>query len=153
MDVYVKAMIGTQAPNLEITTHIGNVADHNHKTTVLKSDELAFGAYKKTVLIFYQSGCGPCEELMQQLPQHYLSLKEKGFRIITISADEGEQVYKNASKDYPWEDKFCDFEGKNGVNFKNYAVTGTPTLFVLNKAGKIEAKMASLNELLALKDK
>lgn len=140
--------IGKKAPDLMITEHIGQVADHNHKTIVLKSDELATGDYKQTLLIFYQSGCGPCEELMQKLPQKYAGLKAKGIRIVSISADEGEQVFKNSSSQYPWPDKYCDFEGKKGVNFTNYAVVGTPTLFLLDKHGIIQKKGAGLKELL-----
>ena len=147
MQVYVKAMIGSQAPDLVIIEHIGKLEDHNHKTTVIKSNELASKNYTKTLLIFYQSGCGPCEELMQQLPGQYATLKEKGVRIITLSADDSEQVFKNASSQYPWADKYCDYEGKAGINFKNYAILGTPTMFLINQQGKIQAKLATLAEL------
>jgi thioredoxin-related protein len=140
--------IGKQAPDLIITEHIGKVEEHNHKTTILKSNELANGNYQKTFVIFYVSGCGPCEELMQQLPQNYPMLQEKGFRIISISADESEQVFKNASNSYPWADKYCDYEGKKGANFKNYAVLGTPTIYVIDKTGKIEAKLATMQDIL-----
>jgi thiol-disulfide isomerase/thioredoxin len=148
MQVYLKAMIGSQAPDLVITEHIGKYEDHNHKTAVIKSKDFAQKGFQKTLLIFYQSGCGPCEELMQQLPGQYEKLKSKGIRIISISADESEQVFKNASTSYPWADKFCDYEGKKGINFRNYAVLGTPTLFLIDQKGKIEKKLASFMELL-----
>ena len=148
MQVYVKAMIGSQAPDLVITEHIGKVEDYNHKTTILKSQEFAQGKMTKTLLIFYQSGCGPCEELLQQLPGKYEQLKKKGIDIIAISADEGEPLFKNTSRDFPWSRTYCDFEGKNGVNFKNYAAAGTPMMFLIDKAGKIEKKVATIDELL-----
>ena len=148
MQVYLKAIVGMQAPDLQITEHIGKLEDHNHKGTILKSSELAMGNYTQTLLVFYQSGCGPCEALMQILPGKYEALKEQGIRVISISADEGELLYKNSSKDYPWPDKYCDFEGKNGLNFKNYAVKGTPTLFLLDKKGAIVQKTATLEEIL-----
>jgi thiol-disulfide isomerase/thioredoxin len=148
MQVYVKAMIGSQAPDLVITEHIGKFEDHNHKKSVIQSKNFASKGFKKTLLLFYQSGCGPCEELMQQLPGLYEKLKSKGIRIISIAADESEQVYKNASNSYPWSDKYCDYEGKNGINFINYAVLGTPTLFLIDQTGKIEKKLASFLELL-----
>lgn len=148
MQVYQKSMVGTQAPNLVITQHIGKLADHNHSTTLLKSSELATGDFSQTLLVFYQSGCGPCEVLMQQLPQKYEALKKQGIRIISLSADEGETLYQNSSKDYPWPDKYCDFEGKAGVNFTNYVVKGTPTLILLDKAGKIVYRGATLDDLL-----
>lgn len=142
--------IGKQAPDLVITEHIGKLEDHNHSTKVLKSSELATGDYTQTLLVFYQSGCGPCEVLMQQLPQKYEALKAKGIRVISLSADEGELVFKNSSRDYPWPDKHCDFEGKAGVNFKNYGVKGTPTLILLDKQGSIVSKSASIEEVLEI---
>jgi thiol-disulfide isomerase/thioredoxin len=140
--------VGTQAPDLIFTEHLGDPADHNHNTTVLKSKELASGQYSKTLLIFYESGCGPCENLLQQLPGNYDSLKKKGLRIIAISADTDDKVFKEKSKDFLWKDTFCDLEGKKGINFKNYGIAGTPTLFLISKAGKIEARMAGLDEVL-----
>lgn len=139
--------IGKQAPDLVLTEHTGKVDDHNHKTSVLPSKDFATNAINKTILVFYQSGCGPCEELMQQLPQSYLMLQEKGFRIISISADESEEAFTNSSKDYPWADKYCDYKGKKGTNFKNYAILGTPTIYVIDKTGKIEAKLANMNDI------
>lgn len=148
MEVYIKALTGSQGADLIFTEHIVNLADHNHKSTILKSSELAMGNYTHTLLVFYQSGCGPCEALMQTMPGKYPMLKEKGIRFISISADESEQVFKNSSGSYPWVDKYCDFKGKNGINFKNYAVKGTPTLVLLDKKGVIVQKAATLEEIL-----
>jgi hypothetical protein len=36
----------------------------------------------------------------------------------------------------------------NGVNFKNYAVLGTPTMYVLDSKGFILSKMATITEVL-----
>tara|TARA_B110000238_G_scaffold19891_1_gene19523 strand:- start:251 stop:439 length:189 start_codon:yes stop_codon:yes gene_type:complete len=43
---------------------------------------------------------------------------------------------------------YCDLKGMNGTNFKNYAVTGTPTMFVLDSKGILLKKIATVNELL-----
>jgi hypothetical protein len=44
MQVYVKAMVGSQAPDLVITEHLGKLEDHNQKSTILKSADLASGS-------------------------------------------------------------------------------------------------------------
>lgn len=149
MQVYVKSMTGMQAPDLAITEHVGALADHNHKTVILKSRELATGQYDKTLLVFYQSGCGSCEALMQQLPQQYERLKSIGVRLITLSADENEQVFSNTASQYPWPDKYCDYQGMAGDNFKNYAIQGTPTLILLDKDGRIQQRSAHLDGVLS----
>jgi len=148
MNAYKKALIGSQAPDIIIKEHIGDPNFHNHKTTILKSTELAGNGLNKTLVIFYESGCGPCENLLQQLPGNYEALKKKGIRVITISADTDEQVYRSKANAFPWKDSFCDHEGKSGINFQNYGAVGTPTIFLIDRSGKIEAKMAGLDEVL-----
>jgi thioredoxin-related protein len=137
--------IGKKAPDLILTEHIGNVQNHNHQTTLLKSNELSEG---KSLLIFYQSGCGHCETTMNGLKNNYNELTKKGLRIVGISADTDEQVFRNTANSYPWKDSFSDLEGLKGVNFKNYAVLGTPTMFLLDKNGNIEAKLATVEDVL-----
>jgi peroxiredoxin len=146
MEVYVKAMVGSQAPNLVITEHIGKVEDHNHSTKTIQTKNLNS---KYSLLVFYKSGCGPCEETMQGLQGNFKDLTSKGTRIITISSDTDEQVYANTSFNFPWKDKYCNFDGSKGINFKNYAVIGTPTLFILDNKGIILEKIATVEQLLA----
>jgi peroxiredoxin len=148
MEVYVKAMVGMQAPDLVITEHIGKYEDHNHQTTIIKSKDFAKENVEKTLLLFYQSGCGPCEELLQQLPGKYEDLKKKGIDIIAVSADENQQVFENSSRYFLWERSYCDLEGTAGVNFRQYAVMGTPMMFLIDKDGRIEEKIVDINQLL-----
>lgn len=146
MQMYVKAMMGSQATDLVITEHIGKVENHNHSTKTIQTKNLNS---KYSLLVFYKSGCGPCEETMQGLQGNFKDLTSKAINIITISADTDEQVFKNTSNPYPWEAKYCDFEGMNGINFKNYAVIGTPTMFLLDNKGIILEKIATVEQLLA----
>jgi thiol-disulfide isomerase/thioredoxin len=136
---------GKKAPDLEIITHVGPVADHNHRTQKMATNALKS---KYSLLVFYQSGCGPCETTMQGLQGNYKALADKGIRIISLSADTDEQVFKNTSSAYPWKDKYCNFDGLSGSNFKNYAVIGTPTMFLLDSKGIILEKMASMEQVL-----
>lgn len=152
LSVYLKAVVDSQAPDLVFTKHLGNPEDHNHDLQTLKSSELAGTDYQKTLLIFYESGCGPCENLLQQLPGNYELLKTRGIRIVSISADKDEAVFKSKLDNFPWKkDAFCDYEGIKGKNFMNYAVSGTPTMFLLDKTGKIILRTAVLKEVLEAK--
>jgi len=43
---------------------------------------------------------------------------------------------------------YCDFEGTSGVNFRNFAVMGTPTMFLINSEGVIIEKVATVKQLI-----
>lgn len=144
---YTKGTVGTQAPDL-ILSEGGKNKDTKEQKNILKSNDLAGTAYNKTLLIFYESGCGPCENLLKEIPGNYENIKSKGVRIISISADEDEKVFKDKAKDFPWKDTYCDYEGFKGLNFKNYGVAGTPTIVLIDHSGKILLRTAVLGEVL-----
>ena len=144
LSIYEKDLTG-KAPNLEIIEHTDDINGHSQ---VEKTIDLSKMKGKHTLLVFYQSGCGPCEELMTGLQRNFKDLTAKGIELITISADTDENIFKNAAAQFPWENKYCNLKGMGGINFKNYAVIGTPTLFLLNNKGEVLQKMATISEVL-----
>lgn len=140
-----KQDLSGKAPDLTIVTYNGTKDAKNQITTVIKTADLKS---KFTLLVFYRSGCGPCEETMKGLVDNYKEINAKGFRIITIAADTDEKVFKDTSTPLPWSDKYCDFEGAKGINFINYAVIGTPTMYLIDSKGDIQNKMATISEVL-----
>lgn len=140
--VYGKGTVGSQAPDLILK-------NKDAETQRIKSSELAGPGNEKTLLVFYESDCGACKNLLEELPGKNELLKRRKVRIISISADTEREVFKEKSKNFPWqEDVYCDYEGFNGSNFKNYGVQGTPTMFVVDKTGTIILRTASLQEVL-----
>jgi thiol-disulfide isomerase/thioredoxin len=133
--------IGKKAPDLFITTPYGT----NIKTTVLKTSELKS---KYTLLLFYQSDCGHCKTTIEGLKNNFIDLDQKGIKIISIAGDNDIETFKITATQFPWKDFYCDTNGMNGINFKNYAVLGTPTIFVLDHKGIILSKMATITEVL-----
>lgn len=97
-------------------------------------------------------GCGPCEITIAGLIENYQKVKVKNIKIITLSADVDEQVYKNTAAPFPWEDSYCDFKGTAGINFKNYAVIGTPTMYLLDSKGIILKKIATFEQVVTLNE-
>jgi peroxiredoxin len=132
--------IGKKSPNLTLTNTVGN-----NTTTVLKTDALKS---KYTLLVFYQSDCGHCETAIAGLKSNYTDLVAKGFKIISFAGDLDQEVFATTAASFPWAAKYRDVEGMNGVNFKNYAVIGTPTMFLLDDKGIIVQKPATVEELL-----
>ncbi len=133
---FLKGGTGTVAPDLE--TNSGR----------FRLNEFNANGYYQTLLLFYDSGCGPCENLLNQIPGNYNFLKSKGVRIVSVSADRDEKTFKSKAMNFPWKDFYCDYKGFNGSNFKNYGVFGTPTMFLIDSKGKIILRTASLAELL-----
>ncbi len=134
-----------KAPDLTIETYNGIKEAKNQITTVIKTADLKS---KFTLLVFYKSGCGPCEETMLGLVDNYNEMVSKGIKIISFAADTEEKVFKDTSLLHPWSDKYCDFQGAKGINFKNYAVIGTPTMYVLDSKGIILSRLATISEVL-----
>lgn len=148
LGAYVKGTVGMQAPDLVFTEHIGNITDHNHKKSTVKSSDLASREYKQTLLLFYESGCGHCENLLKEIPSRYNELAERGIQVISISADKDEEIFKAKAKDFLWKYAYCDYDGIQGINFRNYGITGTPTLILVDRSGKIVFRTADLNDLM-----
>jgi hypothetical protein len=139
--------IGKKGPDLVLS----NFAENKTITKVLKTEQLNS---KYSLLVFYQSDCGHCETVMASLKSNYQVLNSKGVKIITMSADIDLETYKTNAVKFPWKDTYCNFDGISGVNFMNYAVIGTPTIFLLDSKGIIIEKIISVEQLMAwIKDK
>jgi hypothetical protein len=99
-----------------------------------------------SVIIFHESGCDKCENELEQIQSNYLLLKAKGYELISVAADLNKETFEKTTVGFPWQEKLCDYRGFEGVNFKNYGVVGTPTIFVTDKEGKIIERHFSLLE-------
>jgi thiol-disulfide isomerase/thioredoxin len=133
--------IGKKAPDLQIT----NPFETNGKTIVLKTFELKS---KYSLLLFYQSDCGHCQTTLEGLISNYQEIIKKGVKIISIAGDLDQTTFLKTANQVIWKDNYCDVNGMNGINFKNYAVLGTPTMFLLDSKGQILSKMATVSEVI-----
>lgn len=97
-----------------------------------------------SLVIFYESGCGNCENELTQIRNNYSVLQEKNLNVISVSADNSEEIFKKNADTFPWQQKLCDYTGFDGVNFKNYAIVGTPTIYIINDKGTITGRYARL---------
>ena len=103
---------------------------------------------KNSLLVFYETGCGSCHNELDELKRKYSLLADNQIRVISISADISQEVFEYTSSDFLWKDKFCDFEGFDGVNFRNYGIVGTPTFILIDQEGIVRGRYAQLKELL-----
>ncbi|WP_431242843.1 hypothetical protein ACQ9BO_24460 [Flavobacterium sp. P21] len=82
---------------------------------------------KKTILLFFESGCNNCENEIHQLLGNYQILKDKGYEVISVVADMTKEAGDGHNHEFPWKEQLCDYKGFSGPNFQNYAIIGTPT--------------------------
>lgn len=139
LNMYKQDLSG-KAPDLVFDKPEGS----KQKNNIVKTDKLNS---KYTLLFFYQSGCGHCETTIEELKTNYKQLTAKGIKIISIAADTDLETYIKTANSFPWPDKHLEAGGMNGINFKNYAVIGTPTLYLLDSKGMVIKKTAGFAEL------
>ena len=103
---------------------------------------------KNSLLVFYETGCGNCHNELESLKKKYSLLTDNQIRVVSISADISEEVFEYTSSGFLWEDKLCDFEGFESINFRNYGIVGTPTFILIDQDGIVRGRYAQLKELL-----
>lgn len=99
-----------------------------------------------TLVLFYDGGCGICQNLLDELDRNYDKLKAKGVRVVTISADVDLDAFEKKIAKYPWVDKLCDYQSFNGINFKRFGIAATPTMFLINKDGVVVDQFSNLKD-------
>ena len=118
---------------------------------ILKTDHLDADY---TILLFYQGDCQLCEDALIDLANKYIWLASNNVRVIAVSGDVSKKGFQKKLAYHQWSDNYCDLAGMGGANFKNYAVLGVPTLYLLDKKGIVLEKTATVEDLLkAIKTK
>ena len=130
------------APALQVTTFTVDDKGITQQTQKTMRPEGKNGA----LLIFFDSSCEYCVHEMKLVRENYAALKQKGIRVISVASDTDRKSYESYAADFPWSDKLFDGKGFMGENFKNYALLGSPTLYVIDKDGKIAGRYATFAE-------
>ena len=134
-----KVSVGQQLPNLTIKSQTDSINLEN-----ITADHI--------LLVFWQSNCNYCRQLLDELPDlemdYYRKFSNHKLEIVSISLDTDEQTYNNycLEKNMHYL-SFCDFEGWNSANVKPFSIYATPTMFLLDKELKIISKPVSAIQL------
>ena len=103
---------------------------------------------KKSLILFYETGCGNCHYELEELKKNYSLLTENQIRVISIAADVAQDVFESTAGKLPWTDKYCDLQGFDGRNFIHYGIVGTPTYILIDDEGIVRGRYARLKEWL-----
>ena len=94
-----------------------------------------------TVIVFWASWCGHCNEMMPKILKDYTS-KKNNFVLTTVSIDENTKDWEQFIKQYPEfgnSINFCDGKSWDGDVAQAFHVYATPTIFII-KDGIIVGK-------------
>lgn len=124
------SMEGKQMPDFTFT---------DYATKEKLSLKQASAGKKYVLLDFWASWCRPCRAEIPNLKTQYELYKDKGFQIVSISADKREADWLKALNEekLPWlNDRDTDDKGITDL----YKVQYYPTMYLLDSNGKVVAK-------------
>jgi peroxiredoxin len=127
--------IGSKVPNIILPDSAGMLEDLSKINT------------DNTLIIFYASWCPHCKNILPKLYELYESQKEKKFEVFAISID----TVKNDWLKFIRNDNLnwinvSDLKGWKGAAL-NYYIYATPTMFLINREGKIILKPSSVEQI------
>ncbi|MDR2564126.1 MAG: redoxin domain-containing protein [Prevotellaceae bacterium] len=100
----------------------------------------------KTLLVFYDSDCGACQNEIRQLKDKHQTIVNRGYKIVSVAADADPRTFAGTAQDFPWDNKLCDLKGMAGDDFKNYGVIGTPVFYLIDENGAVQGRHARLED-------
>lgn len=133
-----------QAKNFKKGMKVPNFSLPKRNGKELELSEIKSG---KTLLVFYQSDCPHCKDLMPKLDDYYKK-ESNNLEIVAIALDQNKQKWQN----FVSENKLSyinlhEPDGWDGETATAYAIYATPTMFLVDEAKEIIAKPLTLKEL------
>jgi peroxiredoxin len=149
LESYRKMKVSNRAPNFEL---VGDVFKNGLalKLPIHLSDIKT----KYKLVIFGGSWCNQCRAEMIQILPRYNNWKAKGLEVIFVSLDTDKKEFENFTAPFPFFSA-CDYKKWDTQAAKDYYVSSSPTLFLLDSNNKMilrPATVASLDTWLESKD-
>ncbi len=129
---------------------VAGAAFPDFKETDVEGKPLSISQYKgKVVLVdFWATWCGPCVVKLPEIQAAYNKYHDKGFEVVGVSLDEEKDALQKFTKQkkMPWPEFFDGKRWENKLAVK-YGVDATPTGYLLDREGKIIAKLSGDEDL------
>ena len=103
-----------------------------------------------TLIFFWASFCHKCEEEIPVIKKFYPTYHPKGFEILGVSIDYSKKDWVEGIKknNHPWLN-VSDLTTWGGPVLKQYRVTKSPVMFLIDKSGKLVLRPESASEVKA----
>jgi peroxiredoxin len=141
LESYRKMKVGNRAPNFEL---LGDVLKNG--VVVKKIIRLSDINAKYKLVIFGGSWCSQCRAEMIQLLPRYNFWKSKGLEVVFISLDTDKKEFENFTAPFPFYSA-CDYKKWDTQAAKDYYVSSSPTIFLLDSKNKIILRPATVASL------
>jgi peroxiredoxin len=149
LESYRKMKVGNTAPEIEFK---GDVIVNRELVNNVKRLSDIKAKYK--LVVFGGSWCPQCKAETIQLIMRYNKWKAKEVEVVMVSLDTDKKAFEDFASDFPYTIA-CDYKKWDTQAAKDYYVTSSPTLFLLDSNNKIILRpptVASLDSWLENKD-
>ena len=138
LESYRKMKVGNIAPDFDL---VGDVFKNG--VAVKNTIRLADINTKYKIVIFGGSWCNQCRVEMIQLLPRYNNWKSKGLEVVFISLDTDKKEFENFTAPFPFYSA-CDYKKWDTQAAKDFYVSSSPTIFLLDNNNKIILRPANI---------
>lgn len=153
-DNFLVSELHQNLSNIEILKEGQLAPDINLSNTDGKKIKLSSLRGKVVLIDFWASWCGPCLREVPNLRKAYEKYKTKGFDIYSVSLDIQKDKWEKAIEKHRmnW-NHVSDLKGWESPLVHTYGIKGIPFTVLIDKDGKIIAKMLRGEEIIKILDK
>ena len=131
LETYRKIKIGSIAPKIEFK---GDV--YVNRQLVNNINSLSDIKLKYKIVIFGGSWCSSCRSEVIQVIPHYENWKKQGIEVVIVSLDTDKKAFEEFATEFPFIFA-CDYKKWETQAAKDYYVSSSPTMFLLDSSNKI----------------
>jgi peroxiredoxin len=141
LESYRKMKVGNTAPEIEFK---GDVYVNRQLVNNVKRLSDIKAKYK--LVIFGGSWCPQCKAETLQLIMRYNKWKAKEIEVIMVSLDTDKKAFEEFASDFPYSIA-CDYKNWDTQAAKDYCVSSSPTIFLLDSNNKIILRPPTVSSL------
>lgn len=131
LETYRKIKIGSIAPKIEFK---GDV--YVNRQLVNNINSLSDIKSKYKLVIIGGSWCSSCRSEVIQVIPHYENWKKQGIEVVIVSLDTDKKAFEEFATEFPFIFT-CDYKKWETQAAKDYYVSSSPTIFLLDSNNKI----------------